>query len=195
MSICFTNGEKMLFVRFLHDANGRRVSDPVMSLRLDKKTKILVTSIASVLLLILYLFIFGFSSQDAEQSGSISKMITEKCVEFFNSLTGGRWSRDFMESLTVYFEHPVRKLAHFAEYACMGVLLYVIWSQWVSARKRLCLLILSWVFLSAVLDELHQWFVPGRYASLADVLLDTCGGAVGMLLMILVGRIYRFLSS
>lgn len=166
-----------------------------MGLHPEKKKKILITVPAAVMLLILYLFIFGFSSQDAEQSGSISKMITEKCVEFFNSLTGGHWSRDFMESLTVYFEHPVRKLAHFAEYACMGVLLYVIWSQWVSEGKRVCLLVLSWVFLSAALDELHQWFVPGRYASPADVLLDTCGGAAGMLLMILAGRIYRFLSS
>lgn len=185
----------MLFVRFLHDANMRRVSDPVMSLRLEKKTRILVTLIASALLLMLYLFIFCFSAQDAEQSGSISKMLTEKCVEFFNSLTGGHWSRDFMESLTTYFEHPVRKLAHFAEYACMGVLLYIIWSQWVFVRKRLCLLILSWVFFSAALDELHQWFVPGRYASIADVLLDTLGGAAGMLLMILVGRICRSFSS
>lgn len=185
----------MLFVRFLHDANGRRVSNTVMSPRLGKRTKILVTATASALLLILYLFIFCFSAQDAEQSGSISKMITEKCVAFFNSLTGGHWSRDFIEGLTAYFEHPVRKLAHFAEYACMGILLYIIWSQWVSVRKRLCLLILLWVFVSAALDELHQWFVPGRYASLADVLLDTCGGAVGMLFMILAGRIYRSLSS
>lgn len=166
-----------------------------MSLYPEKKKKILITVPATVMLLILYLFIFCFSAQDAEQSGSISKMITEKCVEFFNSLTGGHWSRDFMESLTTYFEHPVRKLAHFAEYACMGVLLYVIWRQWLSKGKRLYLLILSWVFVSAALDELHQWFVPGRYASIADVLLDTCGGAFGMLLMILAGRIYRSLSS
>lgn len=166
-----------------------------MSLYPEKKKKILITVSATVMLLILYLFIFGFSAQDAEQSGFISRMLTEKCVEFFNSLTGGYWSRDFMEGLTVYFEHPVRKLAHFAEYACMGVLLYVIWRQWLSKGKRLYLLILSWVFVSAALDELHQWFVPGRYASIADVLLDTCGGAAGMLLMILGGRVYRFLSS
>lgn len=171
------------------------MSEPVMSLCVEKKTKIFITAIATVLLLMLYLFIFNFSAQDAEQSGSISKMITEKCVEFFNSLTGGHWNRDFMEGLTTYFEHPVRKLAHFAEYACMGVLLYVIWSQWVSVRKHLCLLVLLWVFVSAALDELHQSFVPGRYASLADVLLDTCGGVFGMLFMILAGRIYRSLSS
>lgn len=185
----------MLFVRFLFDLNGRRVSEPVMSLWSEKKKKILVTAVATALLLILYLFIFNFSAQDAEQSGSISKRFTEKCVDFFNSLTGGHWSRDFVEGLTAYFEHPVRKLAHFAEYACMGVLLYIIWSQWVSVRKRLCLLILLCVFVSAALDELHQRFVPGRYASLADVLLDTCGGVFGMLCMLLAGRIYRSLSS
>lgn len=187
--------KEMLFVRFFTPCGGEESVGRFMSQYPEKKKKILITVPVTVILLILYLFIFGFSAQNAEQSGSISKMITEKCVKFFNSLTGGNWSRDFMESLAVYFEHPVRKLAHFAEYACMGVLLYVIWSQWVSARKRLCLLILSCVFFSAVLDELHQWFVPGRYASLADVLLDTCGGAVGMLMMILAGRIHRSLSS
>lgn len=166
-----------------------------MSLYPEKKKKVIVTVTAAVMLLILYLFIFVFSAQNAEQSGSISRIITKKCVKFFNALTGGHWSRDFMESLTTYFEHPVRKLAHFAEYACMGILLYVIWSQWMSVRKHLCLLVPSWVFLSAALDELHQWFVPGRYASIADVLLDTCGGAFGMLLMILACRIYRSLSS
>lgn len=166
-----------------------------MSLRSEKTTKIFVTVSLSFLLLLLYVFIFGFSAQDAEQSGSLSRMVTEKCVEFFNSLAGGQWSRDFMESLTVYFEHPVRKLAHFAEYACMGVLLYGIWSQWMKVGRRLYLVILSWVFLSAALDELHQWFVPGRYASPADVLLDTCGGAFGMLFLILAGRVYRFLTS
>jgi VanZ family protein len=31
------------------------------------------------------------------------------------------------------------------------------------------------------LDELHQYFVPGRYASLLDVLLDGCGAVLGAL--------------
>jgi len=31
------------------------------------------------------------------------------------------------------------------------------------------------------LDELHQYFVPGRYASLLDVLLDGCGAVLGVL--------------
>ena len=109
----------------------------------------MVTVPAAVLLLALYMLIFGFSAQDGEQSGSLSQMISEKCVEFFNTLSGRHWSRAFMENLVEYFEHPIRKLAHFSEYACMGVLVFVILSQWLEREKRLYLINALWVFLSA----------------------------------------------
>ena len=77
-------------------------------------------------------------------------------------------------------EHPVRKMAHFSEYACMGALLFLLWSQWIRQGWVLRILVTVWVLLSAAADEFHQYFVPGRYASVADVLLDTCGGVCGM---------------
>lgn len=149
-----------------------------------EKKKIAITVPAAILLLALYILIFGFSAQDGEKSGSLSQMISEKCVEFFNNLSGGHWTEDFMRNLTVYFEHPLRKLAHFSEYACMGILLYILWSQWIEKSRRLYVLIVLWIFCSAAADEFHQLFVPGRYGSFADVLLDTCGGAFGMLLCV-----------
>lgn len=152
--------------------------------------KILITVPAAILLLALYVVIFGFSAQDAEQSGSLSMRISESAMEFLNSLVGGRWSRQFVEELAVYFEHPVRKLAHFGEYMCMGILVYLIWNQWMKRGKRLYLLTVIWVFVSGALDELHQLFVPGRWCSFADVCLDTCGGAFGLLLCVIVGRIW-----
>lgn len=155
------------------------------------KKKIAITVPAAVLLLALYILIFGFSAQDGEQSGSLSRMVSEKCVELFNNISGGKWTEAFRESLAEYFEHPIRKLAHFSEYACMGILLYILWSQWLKRGKRLYLLIVLWVFCSAGLDEFHQLFVPGRYGSFADVLLDTCGGAFGMLLCMALGKLLR----
>lgn len=155
------------------------------------KKKMAITVPAAVLLLALYILIFGFSAQDGEQSGSLSRMVSEKCVEFFHNISGGNWTEAFRESLAEYFEHPIRKLAHFSEYACMGVLLYILWSQWLMRGKRLYLLIVLWVFCSAGLDEFHQLFVPGRYGSFADVLLDTCGGAFGMLLCMALGKLLR----
>lgn len=156
-----------------------------------RKRKWLVTVPAALLLLALYMVIFCFSAQDGEQSGSLSQMITEKCVELFNSLSGGGWSESFMENLAAYFEHPIRKFAHFSEYACMGILVYVIWIQWMDKGRKLYLFTIVWVFLSAAADEFHQLFVPGRYGSFADVLLDTCGGGAGILLCLLAGYLYR----
>lgn len=155
------------------------------------RKKYVITATAAVLLLALYLIIFGFSAQDSEQSGSLSQLISEKCVEFINRLSGRHWSQVFMENLAEYFEHPIRKLAHFSEYACMGILVYALWSQWLKQGRRLYLLTVAWVFLSAAADEFHQLFVPGRYGSFWDVCLDTCGGAFGLLLCVLAGRLRR----
>lgn len=150
----------------------------------NNKCKIWTTAVVSILLILLYLLIFSFSAQDGEESGSLSQVISEKCVEIINNLSGRHWSDAVRSSLAEYFEHPIRKLAHFSEYACMGILVYVLWAQWTEKGKALYVLTIVWVLLSAAADEFHQLFVPGRYGSIADVLLDTVGGAFGMLLCV-----------
>ena len=156
-----------------------------------QRRKIAVTAVAAAPLLLLYSMIFRFSAQDAEASGSLSQFFSEKCVKILDSLSGAGWSDGKRLELAAYFEHPIRKLAHFSEYACMGVLVYTLWSQWLKRGRKLCLLTAGWVFVSAACDEFHQYFVPGRYASFADVLLDTCGGIFGMLFCICIAALYR----
>lgn len=145
---------------------------------------------AAVMLLLLYLIIFSFSDQDAEQSGSLSYLISEKCVEFMNTISGKNWTVLFQQELAAYFENPIRKFAHFAEYALMGVLVYTMWRPWKNRDKKLYALVIIWVFLSAAGDEIHQLFVPGRYGGFADVLLDTCGGAFGVFFCVLVEKVF-----
>lgn len=118
---------------------------------------------AAILLVLLYLLIFAFSGQDGEESGSLSSMISEKCAELLNAISGKHWTQNVIDSMAAYFEHPIRKLAHFSEYACMGVLLYGVWRPWKERNRKLYLLIVLWVFVSAGADEFHQLFVPGRY--------------------------------
>lgn len=154
------------------------------------KRKMGITAVASILLILLYMLIFSFSAQDSEESGSLSRLISEKCVEIINNLSGRNWSDAMMKSFAEYFEHPIRKFAHFSEYACMGILVFVLWVQWMKKGKALYLLTVLWVFLSGAADEFHQLFVPGRYGSIADVLLDTAGGAFGLLLCVLAGKWY-----
>lgn len=150
-----------------------------------------MTITASILLTALYSVIFVFSAQSGEQSTQVSMSFSERAVEFLNTLTGGRWSHQFIEELVLYFEHPIRKLAHFTEYTCMGILVYLIWSPWMRRGKWLYLLILVWVFISGALDEFHQLFVPERWGSFTDVCLDTCGGAFGLLLCICAAKLNR----
>ena len=48
--------------------------------------------------------------------------------------------------------------------------------------------VLAMVFAYACTDEIHQMFVPDRGAAVHDVLLDTIGGALGLLALWLAGR-------
>lgn len=158
-----------------------------------RKTKIsgrhIITGISALLLVLLYLLIFFFSGQNGEESGGLSHMVSEKCVEIINAFSGEQWTDIFREELILYFEHPIRKLAHFSEYACMGILVYFMLRPWKDRGMRLYLMVVLWVFLSAAADEFHQLFVPGRYGSFTDVCLDTLGGTFGLILCILIERI------
>lgn len=42
-------------------------------------------------------------------------------------------------------------------------------------KPRLILLTISILVIYAILDEMHQFFVPGRAATLSDILQDTIG--------------------
>ena len=50
-------------------------------------------------------------------------------------------------------------------------------------------LIIGIIYASS--DEIHQAFVPGRGPMLTDVLIDTSGVTVGILLVIVIFKIYK----
>jgi VanZ family protein len=74
----------------------------------------------------------------------------------------------------------LRKLAHAAEYAVLGALLLR------ALRDDRQALAAGAAY--AVTDELHQHFVTGRVGAPLDVLIDTVGVAVGVLLWRRLGR-------
>ena len=161
-------------------------------LKMNKGIKIVVSSLATIFLVFLYWMIFSFSEQDGETSGGLSRMISEKCMEFWNSLSGRNWSETMVKSWALYFENPIRKLAHFCEYALMAVLMFFIWYPWIGvygkvkkencSKKNFCMrfpllvrIIIPWIFMSAAFDEIHQLFVPGRAGKASDGLIDSIG--------------------
>jgi len=74
------------------------------------------------------------------------------------------------------------KAIHFAEFVPLGFLLagWMARRTWAPrARLPLTLAVAAVVAIFGAADELHQWFVPNRSATVGDALADALGGLVG----------------
>lgn len=134
-----------------------------------------------ILLFLWYSMIFSFSAQNGETSGSLSGSIALKTVQVFDKLTFGHRSEENIALLAKKLEFPIRKAAHFTEYAVLGCMWFFFFRIFLGKaggkKQRICMLVcVGIVFLSAVGDEFHQTFISGRSGNFGDVLLDTAGG-------------------
>jgi VanZ family protein len=76
-------------------------------------------------------------------------------------------------------ETGVDKIVHFGMY---GVLGFLVTRALVRPRTRVDLLAaLAWMTVFAMLDEVHQAWIPGRDASVGDWTADLLGATVGLL--------------
>ena len=73
----------------------------------------------------------------------------------------------------------VSSVAHFLEYALLGLLL-VNALRFYTPPVRACVLAVLFASLYGVTDEIHQWFVPDRFTDPVDWLVDTCGAVLGV---------------
>jgi VanZ family protein len=133
--------------------------------------------------LVWMVFIFGFSSD---------KMSFQHSSRIIGPLV--HWMFPDLSSETINsIVFVARKCAHVTEYALLALL---VWRavrkpakadqrQWKGSEARLSLVVVA---LYACTDELHQAFVPSRQGSVWDVLLDTSGAALGLLLLWAFGR-------
>jgi len=129
----------------------------------------------AILVICNILFIWGNSLLPGSVSGAISGFVKDLVFSIFPGLSGaGEGGHGLL-----------RKVAHFTEFACLGMFL----SRLLFWAKKPRLLALAGAFLVACCDETIQRFVPDRGPSFRDVLIDTSGAAVGMIFL-LVGYAY-----
>jgi VanZ family protein len=87
----------------------------------------------------------------------------------------------------------VQNALHVPAYAVLAGAWRWALNAWTRARIALAAGAIALTSVYGLLDEWHQSFVPGRYASLTDVALDVVGALVGTWL---TGRlICRYLSA
>ena len=80
---------------------------------------------------------------------------------------------------------PIRKLAHFTEFACLGALLF--WRFGMLRRPKALAFCLG--AAAACIDEGIQMFVPGRGPGIRDVGID-CGGVLTGMIFLYLGHTY-----
>ena len=142
------------------------------------------TAVAIIGLVVLYVMIFMLSADDAEQSSEISRAVTGFFYKIYDHLFHGNMDVIYNDAIqdTLEWEGLIRKLAHFTEYLGVGFLSYSVMALWFPNVWKNTGLVMIQLLVSASADEFHQYFVPGRHASVKDVCIDCIGGIAGILL-------------
>ena len=137
--------------------------------------------------------IFLFSCENADNSSETSGSVAETLLNIFRP-----GFRDLPESekeaIISGLQHFVRKTAHFTAYMTMCFFA----SLTVGKRRPLSrgsAGIVAFCFLYACSDEIHQYFVPGRACMFRDILLDTAGGTVGILITMLLWTLISLITK
>lgn len=136
------------------------------------------------LLLGTFFLIFGFSSQDGEESGGLSSNIAEFILKQVH-----HEEIENRQIILKRIESVVRKIAHFSIYTLVGFLLMALISTYDLEENKRIIISLCIGVLYATSDEIHQLFVPGRSGQITDVILDSMGVLLGIMLVLTVLKI------
>ena len=134
-----------------------------------------------VLLVAWVAVIWGHSLMSGPVSGAESSFVVSLARPLFEAL--GVRDVNLMG-------HVVRKLAHFSEYALLGLLTGLLRARLNHAAAPRAAVVASvlWPVLAPVVDECIQRFVPGRSGQPTDVLIDLSGVLLGTLVALAVAR-------
>ncbi|WP_186320424.1 VanZ family protein [Fictibacillus phosphorivorans] len=90
-----------------------------------------------------------------------------------------------------FLEFFIRKAAHFFTYFVLGFLIYRALDRYL-LNNRLTFMT-SWILtiLYAISDEVHQGYTPNRSPHMEDVMIDTIGGLIGIMIALFIYRKIR----
>ena len=125
--------------------------------------------LCAALLICNLVFIWGNSLLPGEISGAFSDWVKDIVAALFPGNGEGAPGGGLL-----------RKLAHFTEFAALGMLLT--WRMGMLKKATGWAAVLGCA--AACVDETIQRFVPDRGPSIRDVCIDTCGVVTGMLLLL-----------
>ena len=123
--------------------------------------------------------IFFFSSQNAAGSTVSTNIVIDWIYKLYSSIVVNNKLTVSEFSLIIF--SPIRDLAHFSEFLVLGILAYLFINEY--SNKNVVIISCVVCLLYAISDEIHQIFVPGRVCDFKDVLIDTLGAIIGIILI------------
>ena len=156
------------------------------------KKKQLIFSILCVI--IIMIIIYNFSAQSGTDSSGISKKISRLIcrIVFFNYENMSGEQQIFVVNELHYF---VRKLAHFSIYMLLGMFSYMALMPFKQELKKPALISLTVCAVYAVFDEIHQKFIPGRSMKVTDMILDSFGAFVGIIIVAVLAILFNHIRE
>ncbi len=132
---------------------------------------------AWVLLILNLAVIWGSSLMPGELSGALSRFVRDLIAAVIPGDSGNPNAGHGL----------LRKLGHFTEFACLGMVL----TRIMTLLDKPWVLALGAGFLVGCVDETIQMFVPDRGPAFTDVMIDTSGVLFGTLLLLTAVRWVR----
>ena len=137
-------------------------------------------TIFAVLLVLWMGFIFSMSCENAEESSNTSgqtiKVVLSAVPEF------EKQPEEVKKNIIEELQFITRKSAHFIGYMILGILASGLILYYGNINKKYLLAFLICV-IYAISDEIHQLFVPGRAGQVRDVLIDSAGSLLGIIIV------------
>lgn len=139
-----------------------------------------------LILIILWMsIIFIYSNfkgvESTAQSDGIINSTIRRVVNLFDL------EEETKDKIIDYSTLIVRKIAHVSEYFILSILVYLYINEYnIIYSKKIYITILI-CFIYAISDEVHQLFIVGRSGNIIDVIIDT----LGAYLYLLLNKIFR----
>ena len=157
-----------------------------------KKLRI-ISAIVTILIMIL---IFGFSSQNREESATVSRGLTQYIADIISYIL--KLTENQKLDLISNIHGLIRKIAHFIIYTSLGISSTAFFISYLYKKRKSITLITSVGFCCfyAITDEIHQIFVDGRAFQLSDLAVDLGGVVLGTIVFtMLISLINKIINK
>ena len=107
-----------------------------------------------------------------------------------SGITDKHPSEKKINSVIEKLNKPLRKCMHASVYFVLAILVFLSFKSFKINGWKLYIFPILICFIYACTDEFHQSFVSGRTSEFTDVLIDTAGAVVGIIVAKLVSKVY-----